>query len=287
MKIGDKIKGNISMTMNGYGYLMSDDLDKDIYIKKNKTNKALHLDKVIVEITKMGDRGPQGKVVEISERFKNTFVGTIELTKDYGFLVPDSNKMKQDFFVSKEHLKGATDGQKVVVELIEWKDGDKNPKGKVIEVLGFAGDNDTEIHSILHEYGLPYKFSRKVEKESENIPLIPSEDEISKRRDMRNVLTFTIDPDTAKDFDDALSVEWVNGNLQVGIHIADVSHYVKPGSELDKEAYERGTSVYLVDRVVPMLPERLSNGVCSLRPNEDKLCYSTVFTLDHNGSCFR
>lgn len=271
------------MTLNGSAYLVNEDLPKDIYISRKKVKKGLHLDTVKVEVTKIKDKGPEGKVVEVVERFKTTFVGTLDVSDDYAFLIPDSNKMSKDIFIPLSELNGGLDGQKAVAEMVQWKDGHKNPKGIIIDVLGEKGDNDTEIHSILHEYGLPYKFDEDVERESKEIPLFPSEEEISKRRDMRDVLTFTIDPDTAKDFDDALSVEWVKGKLRVGIHIADVSHYVKPKTKLDDEAYERGTSVYLVDRCVPMLPERLSNGVCSLRPNEDKLCYSAIFTLDNNG----
>ena len=210
-------------------------------------------------------------------------MGTIEVSDKFAFLVPDSQKMPTDIFIPLSKLNGAKNGEKVVGELTKWKTGSKNPNGKIIEVLGASGDNDTEIHSILHEYGLPYNFDEDVEAESEAISLNISKSEIDKRRDMRSILTFTIDPDTAKDFDDALSVEWVDGKMCVGIHIADVSHYVRPGTELDKEAYDRGTSIYLVDRVVPMLPERLSNGVCSLRPNEDKLCFSAVFKIDQNG----
>lgn len=271
------------MTLNGSAYLVNDDLPKDIYISQKRTNKGLHLDTVKVEVTKVKDRGPEGKVIEIVERFKTKFVGTLDVSDKFAFLIPDSNKMSSDIFIPLDKLNGGVDGQKAVAEITQWKDDHKNPKGVIIDVLGNKGDNDTEIHSILHEYGLPYTFDEDVERESEEIPLFPSEEEISKRRDMRNVLTFTIDPDTAKDFDDALSVEWIDGKLSVGIHIADVSHYVKPGTKLDDEAYNRGTSVYLVDRCVPMLPERLSNGVCSLRPNEDKLCYSAIFTLDKDG----
>lgn len=284
IKIGDIIVGKLSMTLNGSAYLVNDDLPKDIYISEKRTNKGLHLDTVKVEVTKVKDRGPEGKVIEIVERFKTKFVGTLDVSDKFAFLIPDSNKMSSDIFIPLDKLNGGVDGQKAVAEITDWKDDHKNPKGVIIDVLGNKGDNDTEIHSILHEYGLPYTFDEDVERESEEIPLFPSEEEISKRRDMRDILTFTIDPDTAKDFDDALSVEWVDGKLVVGVHIADVSHYVKPNTKLDNEAYERGTSVYLVDRCVPMLPERLSNGVCSLRPNEDKLCYSAIFTLDHNGT---
>jgi len=222
-------------------------------------------------------------VVEIIERFKDTFVGTLQVSGRYAFLVPDSNKMPVDIFIPLNKLKGGTDGQKAVGKLTGWKDDAKSPNGIITEVLGNAGENEAEIHSILHEYDLPYNFDEDVDAEANSIPIEIPEDEIAKRRDMRDVLTFTIDPETAKDFDDALSVEWVDGKMIVGIHIADVSHYVRPDTGLDKEAFARGTSVYLVDRVVPMLPERLSNGLCSLRPHEDKLCFSAVFKLDQNG----
>ena len=287
IKEGDILEGKLSMVMNGSAYLMNDELEKDIYISRKRVNKGLHMDVVKVEITKIKDRGPEGKVIEVLERFKTTFVGTLDVSEKYAFLIADSNKMTKDIFIPLDSIGVAKNGQKVVVEMTEWNDEHKNPRGVVVDVLGEVGDNDTEIHSILHEYGLPYKFEDDIEDEANEIPLQPDEEEIAKRKDMRNVLTFTIDPDTAKDFDDALSVEWVEGKLTVGIHIADVSHYVKPKTNLDDEAYNRGTSVYLVDRVVPMLPERLSNGVCSLRPHEDKLCYSAIFTLDKDGKVER
>jgi ribonuclease R len=282
ININDKIEGELRMNSSGSAYLVSNDLAKDIYIHKKHTNQGLHLDLVKVEIIPGKDRGLEGKVIEVIKRFKTKFVGTLQVSDRFAFLVPDSPKMPTDIFIPLPKLNGGEDGQKVVGEITNWNKHAKNPNGKVIEVLGDAGDNDTEIHSILHEYGLPYSFDEDVTAESEAIVAITDKD-IASRRDMRHVLTFTIDPDTAKDFDDALSVEWIDGKMQVGIHIADVSHYVRPGSALDKEAYDRGTSIYLVDRVVPMLPENLSNGVCSLRPNEDKLCFSAVFTLDNNG----
>ena len=283
IKIGDKIEGKLSMNASGSAYLVNPDSPKDIYVHKKNTNKALHLDQVVIEVIAGKGRTIEGKVVELVHRFKDEFVGTLQVSDRYAFLIPDSSKMPVDIFVPLNKLKGGLDGQKAVVKLTGWKDDSKSPNGKVIEVLGNAGENEAEIHSILHEYDLPYNFDEDVEAEANMIPLEIPEDEIEKRRDMRDVLTFTIDPDTAKDFDDALSVEWKNGQMVVGVHIADVSHYVRPDTALDKEAYKRGTSVYLVDRVVPMLPENLSNGLCSLRPHEDKLCFSAVFTLDQNG----
>lgn len=283
IKIGNIIEGKISMNSSGSAYLVSEDLSKDIYLSKNKTNKALHLDIVKIKVIQGNGRKFEGEVIEIIERFRTEFVGVIQLNEKYGFFVPDSNKLGVDFFIPLNKINGALDGQKVVAQLTEWKDGAKNPNGKIIKIIGYAGEHETEIHSILEEYGLPYDFPEDVISEADAISTEITQDEIDNRRDMRGVLTFTIDPHDAKDFDDALSVEWIDGELFVGIHIADVSHYLKEETELDREAYGRGTSVYLVDRCVPMLPENLSNGLCSLRPNEDKLCFSAVFKLDHNG----
>lgn len=281
--LGDEIVGKISMNQSGSGYLVSDDLPKDIHIHSSNMNKALHLDIVKIEVIEGKGRAMEGRVIEIVDRFKTKFVGTLQVTDRFAFLVPDSQKMGVDIFIPLSKLNGGLDGQKAVAKMTNWKDNAKNPNGKIIEVLGESGDNDVEVHSILHQYDLPYNFDEDVIAESERVPTEITQDDINKRLDMRDILTLTIDPDTAKDFDDALSVEWVDGKMKVGIHIADVSHYVRPETSIDKEALKRGTSIYLVDRVVPMLPERLSNGVCSLRPNEDKLCFSAVFTLDHNG----
>lgn len=286
IKINDILVGKLSMNISGSAYLVSNDLPKDIYINKNNTNKALHLDTVKIRVIdgKNNGRTLEGEVIEIVERFRTEFVGKIQITDKYSFFIPDSNKIIYDFFIPKDKILGATDGQKVIARLVDWKDGAKNPNGEIIRVLGDSGEHETEIHSILEEYSLPYKFDEEVLAEARAIPIEIPQSEIDKRRDMRTTLTFTIDPVDAKDFDDALSIEWVDGVLEVGVHIADVSHYVRPDTELDKEAYNRGTSVYLVDRCVPMLPENLSNGLCSLRPLEDKLCFSAVFKLDHNGT---
>ena len=283
IKINDILEGKVSMNASGSAYLVSPNLPKDIYLSRSNTNKALHLDTVKIKVIAGNGRALEGEVVEIVERFRTEFVGVLQISDKFAFFVPDSNKLSIDFFVPLNKTMSATEGQKVIVRLTEWKDGAKNPNGEVIRILGNSGEHETEIHSILEEYGLPYDFEGDIIAEAEAIPVEITQDEIDKRRDMRDVLTFTIDPADAKDFDDALSVEWVNGELIVGIHIADVSHYLRPDTELDKEAYARGTSVYLVDRCVPMLPENLSNGLCSLRPHEDKLCFSAVFKLDHNG----
>ena len=283
IKIGDILSGRLSMNASGSAYLVNTDLPKDIYIHKNNTNKALHLDSVKIRVIEGNGRSIEGEVIEIIERFRYEFVGTIQVSPRYAFFIPDSNKLPIDFYIPISKTLGAKDGQKVVAKLVEWKDDAKNPNGEIIRIIGDAGEHETEIHSILEEYGLPYDFDADVISESEAIPEIIPNAEIKKRRDMRDILTFTIDPINAKDFDDAISVQWVDGLMEVGVHIADVSHYLRPDTELDKEAYRRGTSVYLVDRCVPMLPERLSNGLCSLRPHEDKLCFSAVFKLDHNG----
>jgi ribonuclease R/exosome complex exonuclease DIS3/RRP44 len=283
IKIDDILEGRISVNASGSAYLTDPNLPKDIYIHKSNTNKGLHLDKVKIRVKEGVGRAMEGEVIEIVERFRTEFVGTLQISPKFAFFIPDSNKLPIDFFIPLSAVNNAADGQKVVVRLTEWKEDAKNPNGEVIRVLGDAGEHETEIHSILEEYGLPYDFEEDVLAEARAIPIEITQAEIDKRRDMRNVLTFTIDPADAKDFDDALSVEWVNGELFVGIHIADVSHYLRPDTELDKEAFARGTSVYLVDRCVPMLPENLSNGLCSLRPNEDKLCFSAIFKLNKQG----
>lgn len=283
INIGDILDGRLSMNASGSAYLVSDSLPKDIYIHKSKTNKALHLDKVKIKVLIGQGRSMEGEVIEITERFRTEFVGVLQISPKFAFFVPDSNKLPVDFFIPLNQTLGATEGQKVIARITEWKDDAKNPNGEIIRILGDSGEHETEMHSILEEYGLPYDFEEDVISEANAISTEISIEEINKRRDMRDILTFTIDPADAKDFDDALSVEWVDGELYLGVHIADVSHYLRPDTELDKEAYARGTSVYLVDRCVPMLPENLSNGLCSLRPNEDKLCFSAVFKLDHNG----
>ena len=284
IKIGEVVEGKISMNASGSAYLVSSDLPRDIYVHRTNTNRALHLDTVKVKVVKGQGREFEGIVTDIVTRFRDEFVGVIQITQKHAFFIPDSNKMPTDMFIPLSKLNGAVDGQKVIAKLTEWKSNAKNPNGIILKVLGEAGDNDVEIHAILHEYDLPYDFEPDIIAEAEAIETEITAADIALRRDMREVLTFTIDPVDAKDFDDALSVEWVDGKLQVGVHIADVSQYLRPDTDLDKEAYRRGTSVYLVDRVVPMLPERLSNGLCSLRPHEDKLCFSAIFTLDQNGT---
>ncbi len=278
-------EGKVDITSRGNAYVICEDLEHDIYIPSRNLNHALNHDLVKVYIYKRRkNKKQEGDIVEIIERAKTEFVGVLQLNKNFGFVVPDDPKMYSDIFISESNLNGAEDGDKVLVKLKDWPVNSKNPFGKITEVLGKPGDHNTEIHSILLEYGLPYKFPEEVERFASKLPLEITKEEIAKRRDIRNELTFTIDPEDAKDFDDALSFKILkNGNYEIGIHIADVSHYVQENTILEDEAYLRATSVYLVDRVVPMLPEILSNNVCSLRPNEEKLAFSAIFEMDKKG----
>ncbi|HOT15407.1 MAG TPA: ribonuclease R [Bacteroidales bacterium] len=276
------ITGIVQMTSGSNAFVISDELEEDVLILQKNFNHALGGDKVTVNLfARRPGRRLEGEIVEILERKRKQFVGRIEAAKHFAFCIVDSKDVPYDIFIPLDKLKKAKNGQKVIVKITDWPRNVKNPFGEVVEVLGAPGQNETEMHAILAEYELPYKFPQEVEAEANNISDKITEEEIKVRRDFRNITTFTIDPADAKDFDDALSFKKLeNGNVEVGVHIADVTYYVKPGSILDKEAYNRGTSVYLVDRVVPMLPERLSNNVCSLRPGEEKLCYSAVFELD-------
>lgn len=277
------VNGKIDMTASGSAFVVTDDeFEDDIFIAPLKLRNALHGDKVKVYVySKNKGKRKEGEVVEIIERLKSEFTGIVKLSDRFAFLIPSDRKMQHDIFIPGADLNGVKDGEKAVALITDWPAGAKNPIGKITHVLGKQGENNTEMNAILAEYGFPLSFPAEVEREANEIPDEISGEEIAKRRDFRKILTFTIDPFDAKDFDDAISFRVLeNGNYEIGVHIADVSHYVKPDSALDREAFERGTSVYLVDRVIPMLPERLSNGVCSLRPNEDKLCFAAVFELD-------
>lgn len=281
------VVGTVDMTADGSAFIVPDDeFEKDIYVAPRKLRNALHGDKVKVYVfKKKTGRKNEGEVVEIITRLKTDFIGVAKVSERFAFVIPDDRKMLHDIFVPLNDLNGARNGQKVQVSITDWPEGAKNPIGKIINVLGEQGENNTEMNAILAQYGFPLSFPPEVEAEANAIPEQVSEAEIKGRRDFRNTVTFTIDPIDAKDFDDAISFKKLpNGNYEIGIHIADVSHYVLPKSMLDKEAYERATSVYLVDRVIPMLPERLSNGVCSLRPHEDKLCFAAVFELDEHAN---
>ncbi|WP_417854088.1 ribonuclease R [Xanthomarina gelatinilytica] len=274
--------GIVDMASRGSGYIVSDDFDEDIYIASNNMNKALHGDEVEFYAYKRRKRGKiEGEITNIIKRAKSEYVGVIQIHKNYAFVVTDGNKMYTDIFVPINKINKAEDGDKVLVSLEDWPEKADSPNGKVLKVLGKPGEHNTEIHAILAEYGLPYDFPHEVEDYANKLDTSITKEEIAKRRDMRDVLTFTIDPKDAKDFDDALSFRILdNGLFEIGIHIADVSHYVQPDTVLDDEAYERATSVYLVDRVVPMLPEVLSNNACSLRPHEEKYTFSAVFQMN-------
>jgi len=276
------LDGKMELTNSGSGYVVSPDSTEDVYVRESNTLNALNGDIVRVHLfARRKGRKCEGEVVEILERAKTEFVGVVQLSKNFAFVVPDTSKMPIDIFVPLNELNGAKDGEKVVVKMLEWPEQAKNPFGKVIKVLGKPGDHSVEMNAIMLDFGLPMEFDEKVEQDASRIPMEISEAEIKRRRDFRNVTTITIDPVDAKDFDDAISIQQLeNGLWEIGVHIADVTHYVQPGSILEEEAFKRATSVYLVDRVVPMLPEHLSNGVCSLRPNEDKLCFSAVFQMD-------
>jgi ribonuclease R len=276
------ITGTVDMTRAGHGFIISDDIEDDVFVSAGDLRTAMHGDKVKVWLyaRKRGAR-PEGEVVEIIERWRTSFVGTIELMPNFAFLIPDNKNMPFDLFIPLSKLNGAGQGQKAVARIIDWDTRSKNPVAEIINVLGDPGLHETEMHAILAEFELPYQFPPEVEKDAEGIVSIITVDEINRRRDFRAVPTFTIDPADARDFDDALSLSRLdNGNWEVGVHIADVTYYVKQGSLLEEEARKRATSVYLVDRVVPMLPERLSNHICSLNPDEDKLTYSAVFEIN-------
>jgi ribonuclease R len=279
-------QGVVEVTSRGNAYVICEDLEHDIYIPSRNLNHALNNDLVKVYVYKRKkNKKQEGDIVEVIKRSKTEFVGVLQKNKTFGFVVPDDHKMYADIFIAADQLAEAEDGDKVLAKILDWPTNSKNPFGQIMRVLGKPGDHDTEIHSILLEYGLPYTFPEEVEAYASEIPIEITKEEVSKRRDMRKDLTFTIDPKDAKDFDDALSFMVLeNGNYEIGVHIADVSHYVKENTILEQEAYERATSVYLVDRVVPMLPEILSNNVCSLRPNEEKLTFSVVFKMDQKGN---
>lgn len=279
---GLMLEGRFERRSNGKNFFVPDDDGNIIYIPERNSLHAMNGDRVRVQLLAKRKRAEtEGVVVEILERAQSRFVGILQLEKHFAFLVMDSKFLANDIFIPKDDLNGAKNGDKVLVEITEWPAKANNPVGKVIDILGKPGENNTEMHAILAQYDLPYKYPENVEKMAELIPDKIDQAEIDKREDFRDVFTITIDPKDAKDFDDALSLRKVPGNLwEVGVHIADVTHYVKPGDLIDREAEKRATSVYLVDRTIPMLPERLSNGICSLRPYEEKLCFSVIFTLN-------
>lgn len=278
--------GTLDITRSGIGYVTVDKLERDILVRRNDFNMAMHGDKVRVRVTRenLGSGRIEGMVIEVLERKQTEFVGHVEVNKDFAFFIPDTEKPMPDIFIPVSKLNGARDGDRVVVKMTDWKSQSKNPNGEVITVLDQQNANDQAMKTILVENGFPLIFTDEVMEEAGRLPEILSASEIKKRRDFREILTFTIDPVDARDFDDALSFrKLANGYYEVGVHIADVSHYVEPMTALDESAYERATSVYLPDRVLPMLPERISNELCSLRPHEDKFCFSTVFEINAKG----
>ncbi|WP_303660878.1 ribonuclease R, partial [uncultured Duncaniella sp.] len=279
---GNEAVGTFVRRNNGKNSVVTDNDGETLMIAERNSMHALNGDKVRVNIA-AHRRGaePEAEVIEIIEKKEQTFIGTLKVERHFGYLLTDSKFLATDIFIPKSKLKGGKTGDKAVVRISEWKQDFKNPSGEVIDILGEAGENNAEIHAILAEFGLPYKYPSSVETAANKIEAGITDEEVEKRMDMRDVLTFTIDPADAKDFDDALSFRVLpNGRYEVGVHIADVTHYVKPDGIIDKEAQKRATSVYLVDRVVPMLPEHLCNGICSLRPDEEKLAFSVIFEMD-------
>ena len=276
------LTGKFQRKSNGKNTFLPDDGSEAIFIAERNSGHAMHGDKVKVSLTaKRKGRKVEGEVIEIIERAKETFVGTLKVDKNFAFLLTEDRTLANDIFIPRDMLKGGKDGDKAIVKVTKWPEDAKNPIGKVIDILGQAGDNTTEMHAILAEYGLPYVYPKNVEAAADQISDVITPEDYAEREDFRDITTFTIDPKDAKDFDDALSIRPLKPGLwEVGVHIADVTHYVKEGSCIDKEAEKRATSVYLVDRTIPMLPERLCNLLCSLRPNEEKLAYSAIFEMN-------
>ncbi len=279
---GHVLTGVFQRKSNGKNSFVPDDGGEPIFIAERNAAHAMNNDRVKVALfARRNRRSPEGEVIEILERANDTFVGTLKVDKFYAFLLTENRTLANDIFIPKDKLKGGKDGDKAVVKVVEWPEEAKNPRGQVIDILGAAGDNNTEMHAILAEYGLPYTYPKSVETAADKIPAEITEADYAEREDFREVTAFTIDPKDAKDFDDALSIRPIKPGLwEVGVHIADVTHYVKEGGIIDKEAEKRATSVYLVDRTIPMLPERLCNFICSLRPDEEKLAFSVIFEMN-------
>jgi ribonuclease R len=281
---GDMLEGRIEITKYGRGFVIIEGVTNDLQIPRGETGTALYGDRVQVSVSTK-HRKRVARVVEVVQRARKQYICIFDQQRHLAFGLPTDQKIHIDFFLPPDNRLDASHGDKIVVEIESWDDPADSPVGKVVKVLGKPGNNDVEMHAIMIEYGLPYEFPEEVLDEADGISKVISPDEIARRRDMRGILTFTIDPADAKDFDDALSLRRLEtGNWEVGVHIADVTHYMKPGTILDDEAYQRATSVYLVDRTVPMLPEILSNELCSLKPHEDKLCFSAIFELDEEAN---
>lgn len=287
------LTGRLQSNAKGFGFLIPDDKDeKDVFISPPNMHGAMHNDRIMVRLLTASetDSWPsrEGEIIRILERANKQVVGTFEHDKYFGFVVPDDTKIAQDIFISKDEMNGAKSGYKVVAEITKWPEDRRNPEGRIVEILGHKDEPGTDILSIIRQYDLPEDFPGEVMSEARNIPQKISEKDIKGRRDLRDLKLFTIDGADARDFDDAVSIEIVeNGNYLLGVHIADVTHYVKTGTALDKEAYKRGNSIYLVDRVIPMLPKELSNGICSLNPNEDRLAMSVFIEIDKKGKVIK
>ena len=275
------IKGKLDITRSGIGYVIVEGVDKDIFIRPHDFGKALHGDTVRITIKEHNGKRPEGRVEEVLERKQTDFIGTIDISENFAFFTPDTQKPMPDFYISLKKLNGAKNKDRVVARLISWEDGEKKPEGEIVNVVQAKDVNDMAMKEILIESGFPLEFTKEVLQETSLLNENKNEEEIAKRKDCRDILTFTIDPVDAKDFDDAISIRKLkNNNYEIGVHIADVSHFVKPGTALDESAYDRATSVYLPDRVNPMLPEKISNELCSLRPNEDKFTFSAIFQIN-------
>ena len=284
---GDLIKGTLDSNERGFGFVIVEGRDKDIFVSSNNYNTAMNGDTVLVEVIseETSDKREEGKIVKVLERKNAKVVGIYKDNKSFGFVIPDNNKLGYDIFIPKSKKSKAKDNQKVVVEITRWPDGDRKPEGEVIEVIGYMSEKGTDIVSIIRQYDLPEEFPKQVVKYVDNnINQEVTDEDLKTRVDLRNETVVTIDGIDAKDLDDAISIRKLeNGNYKLGVHIADVSNYVTGNTVLDKEAFNRGNSVYLLDRVIPMLPEELSNGICSLNPNEDRLCLSVTMEIDNNG----
>ena len=282
---GRKVSGKLEVVKSGMGFVIVEGWEKDIFVRSNDMKTAMDGDIVEVVIEKINSSGrPEGKVVDVLKRGQSEFTGILEVSENFGFLIPDKNNVNFDIFIPSKYLKGGKTGEKAVVKVTDWSGSNKNPQGEVVELLSGERDNQVAMKEILLDNGFQLRFSDEAMKESEAMPEILPEEEIAKRKDCRDIFTITIDPVDAKDFDDAISFRKLkNGLIELGVHIADVSHYVQPNTALDKEAYERATSVYLPDRVLPMLPEHISNVLCSLRPHEDKFTFSAIFQINEQG----
>jgi len=279
------LTGRVQGNAKGFGFFIPDKDEDDVFLPAENLHGAMHNDRVMIKVLKSDGRSREGEVVKILERANKTIVGTFEKDKYFGFVVPDDKRIHQDIFVPKDEINGAQNGYKVVVEIVRWSEKRRNPEGRIIEVLGHKDDVGTDIVSIIRQFNLPEEFPEEVIKAARKIPQAIPEEEIKRRRDLRHLKIVTMDGADAKDLDDAISIEKLpNGNYLLGVHIADVSYYVKENSEIDREAFQRGTSVYLVDRVIPMLPKELSNGICSLNPNEDRLAFSVFMEIDNKGT---